>query len=95
MTKNRKKAYTAERRRLHEEFERETLDGLSVGEIVIWDEGDKKFKERINRLIEHPEYGNWFECYSRSGGFRATATSRARKPRVKRARKKRENKNAD
>ena len=77
MAKVRRRAYTrTESQSKYAIYQKEALDGLSLGQIIWWKDIDENiYTGEINQLVEHPKYGNWVSCYCIKGGFRTKHTN--------------------
>ena len=66
---------------------RDELDGLRLGDTVWFCElDDHVYTGQIDRLIEHPKYGNWVSAYCRPGGFRTKHTNQVSTRKIKKKR---------
>jgi len=66
---------------------REKLDGLEVGQTIWFTElDDHVYSGPIDRLIEHPKYGNWVSVYCRPGGYRTKHTQEVSTIKIKKKR---------
>tara|TARA_Y100000389_G_C17390342_1_gene479515 strand:+ start:908 stop:1213 length:306 start_codon:yes stop_codon:yes gene_type:complete len=88
MAKVRRKTYTrAQSQSKYAPYQRDELDGLSLGQVIWWKDIDENiYTGEINQLVEHPEYGNWVSCYCINGGFRTKLTGDVSTKKIRRKR---------